>query len=128
MSTTAWSEHELAEVESRDEVRISSLRQDGTLTSSRIIWAVRLGDEVYVRSVNGRGAAWFRGTRARHEGHLEVGGLAKDVAFVDIDGSDEIEDRIDRAYASKYRNYSRSIVDHINSVEARAATIQLVPR
>ena len=128
MTVPAWSEHELAEVDSRDEVRISSLRKDGTLTGSRIIWAVRLGDEVYVRSVNGRDSAWFRSTRARHEGHLQVGRLAKDVTFVDIDESDEIEALIDRAYASKYRNYAKSIVDHINGVEARAATIQLVPR
>ena len=128
MTVTAWSEQELAEVDARDEVRISSLRKDGTLTSSRIIWAVRLGDEVYVRSVNGRDAAWFRGTRARHEGHLQVGGLTKDVTFVDIDESAEIEDRIDRAYASKYRNYAKNIIDHINGAEARAATIRLVPR
>ena len=128
MTVAAWSEQELAEVDSRDEVRISSLRKDGTPTGARIIWAVRLGDEVYVRSVNGRGSAWFRSTRARHEGHLRVGGLAKDVTFVDIDESDEIEDRIDRAYASKYRNYAKSIVDHINGAEARAATIRLVPR
>ena len=128
MTSTAWNEQELAELDARDEVRIASVRKDGTFTSGRIIWAVRLDDEVYVRSVNGRDSAWFRGTRARNEGRIEVGGLTKDVAFVDIDASDEIEDRIDRAYASKYRDYAKSIVDHINSPEARAATIRLVPR
>ena len=128
MTSTTWNEQELAELDARDEVRIASVRKDGTLTSGRIIWAVRLDDEVYVRSVNGRDSAWFRGTRARNEGRIEVGGLTKDVAFVDIDASDEIEDRIDRAYASKYRDYAKSIVDHINSPEARAATIRLVPR
>jgi hypothetical protein len=128
VTSTAWNEQELAELDARDEVRIASVRKDGTLTSGRIIWAVRLGDEVYVRSVNGRDSAWFRGTRARNEGRIEVGGLTKDVAFVDIDASDEIEDRIDRAYASKYRNYAKSIIDQINSPEARAATIRLVPR
>lgn len=128
MTSTAWNEQELAELDARYEVRIASVRKDGTFTSGRIIWAVRLDDEVYVRSVNGRDSAWFRGTRARNEGRIEVGGLTKDVAFVDIDASDEIEDRIDRAYASKYRDYAKSIVDHINSSEARAATIRLVPR
>lgn len=128
MTSTAWNEQELAELDARDEVRIASVRKDGTFTSGRIIWAVRLDDEVYVRSVNGRDSAWFRGTRARNEGRIEVGGLTKDVAFVDVDASDEIEDRIDRAYASKYRKYAKSIVDHINSPEARAATIRLVPR
>jgi len=127
-ATATWSENELAAVDTRDEVRISSLRGDGTLSSSRIIWAVRLGEDVYVRSVNGRAAAWFRGTRARHEGRIQVGGLSKDVTFIDIDEADEIEELIDKAYASKYRNYARSIIDHINSPEARAATIRLDPR
>ena len=127
-ATATWSENELAAIDTRDEVRISSLRTDGTLSSSRIIWAVRLGDQVYVRSVNGRGAAWFRSTRARHEGRIQVGGLSKDVSFIDIDESDEIEELVDKAYASKYRNYARSIIDHINSPEARAATIRLDPR
>jgi len=128
VTDTAWNEQELAQLDARDEVRIASVRKDGTLTSGRIIWAVRLDDEVYVRSVNGRDSAWFRSTRARLEGRIEVGGLTKDVAFLDIDAADEIEDRIDRAYASKYRNYAKSIIDHINSPEARAATIRLVPR
>jgi hypothetical protein len=38
-----------------------------------------------VRSVNGRTAAWFRGTQVRHEGRIEAGGVAKDVKFVDAD-------------------------------------------
>ena len=29
---------------------------------------VRQGDDLYVRSVNGPAASWFRGTRAHHEG------------------------------------------------------------
>jgi len=127
-ATATWSENELADIDTRDEVRISSLRGDGTLSSSRIIWAVRLGEDVYVRSVNGRAAAWFRSTRARHEGRMQVGGLSKDVTFIDIDEADEIEELIDKAYATKYRNYARSIIDHINSPEARAATIRLDPR
>jgi hypothetical protein len=57
MTTTAWSETDLAQIDAHDEVRVASLRPDGTLTSGRIIWAVRLADEVYVRSVNGPGSA-----------------------------------------------------------------------
>ena len=39
------------------------------------IWVVRLGDDLYVRSVNGRTSAWFRGTQVRHEGHIQAGGV-----------------------------------------------------
>jgi uncharacterized protein DUF2255 len=35
---------------------------------------------------------------------------------------------IDSAYRAKYRRYAKSIVDHIVSSQARAATLRLVPR
>jgi hypothetical protein len=42
---------------------------------------VRLGDDLYVRSVYGRTGAWFRGTQVRHEGHIWAGGVDKDVTL-----------------------------------------------
>ncbi|HKA11853.1 MAG TPA: DUF2255 family protein [Candidatus Dormibacteraeota bacterium] len=39
------------------------------------------GDDLYVRSVNGRGAAWFRGTQARHQGRIPTGGVEEDVGL-----------------------------------------------
>jgi hypothetical protein len=126
--TATWTDQELAEIDARDELQIASLRSDGTLSSARTIWAVREGDRVYVRSVNGPGAAWFRSTRGRREGRISVGTLTKDVTFVDIDEADAIEDRLDAAYRGKYRGYAKSIVDSINSAKARSATIELVPR
>jgi hypothetical protein len=32
------------------------------------MWVVRAGDDLYVRSVNGRDSSWFRGALSRHEG------------------------------------------------------------
>ena len=87
---------------------------------------VRHGDSLYVRSVNGRTGAWFRGTQVRHEGHIKAGGVDKDVTFVDADH--DIEDQIDAAYRTKYRRYAASIIGHIVSPEARSTTIKLVPR
>lgn len=127
MTTTAWSETDLAQIDAHDEVRIASPRPDGTLTSDRIIWAVRLADEVYVRSVNGPGSAWFRATRHRREGRLSVGALSKDVTFIDIDAGDGIEDRIDAAYRAKYAGYSGPVAG-ITADQARATTLKLVPR
>jgi hypothetical protein len=124
---TAWSADDLAQIDEHDEVRIASLRSDGTLTSDRIIWAVRLGDQVYVRSVNGPGAAWFRATRHRRAGELRVGGMSKDIAILDVDHADGIEDRIDAAYRAKYGRYSGPVAS-ITTEQARATTLQLVPR
>ena len=127
MTTTGWSEADLAQIDAHDEVRIASLRPDGTLSSGRVIWVVRLADQVYVRSVNGPGSAWFRATRHRHEGRLSVGPVSKDVTFVDIDAGDEIDERIDAAYRIKYGRYSGPVAS-ITANQARATTLKLVPR
>jgi hypothetical protein len=37
-------------------------------------------------------------------------------------------DELDAAYRTKYRRYAASIVETIVSAEARAATLELVPR
>jgi hypothetical protein len=123
---TTWTSHGLNKIGTTEELRIASLRRDGTLRNPVTIWVVRLGDDLYVRSVNGRTAAWFRGTQVRHEGHIRAGGVDKDVAFVDTDPG--INDQIDAAYRTKYRRYAASIVNSIISPEARSATIKLVPR
>ena len=108
-------------------MQIASLRSDGTLRNPRTIWVVRLGDDLYVRSVYGRTSAWFRGVQTRHEGHIRAGGVAKDVTFVEVDDL-TLNDRIDAAYRAKYHRYAASIISSIVSSEARSATIKLVPR
>jgi hypothetical protein len=123
---TNWTTDELSKIEAADELRIASVRGDGTLRDAVTIWVVRLGDDLYVRSVNGCASAWFRGTQDRHEGHVQAGGVEKDVILAQPDG--DIEDELDAAYRAKYRRYAASIIDHITSADARAATIKLVPR
>ena len=122
---TTWTSDELAKIGTAEELEIASLRRDGTLRNPVTIWVVRHGDGLYVRSVNGRTAAWFRGTQVRHEGHIQAGGVDKDVTFVDADPG--INDQIDAAYRAKYRRYAARIIGTIVSPEARAATIKLVP-
>jgi len=124
---TAWTSEELNKVGTAEELQITSLRADGTLRKPVIIWVVRVGDDLYVRSVNGRTGVWFRGMQVRHEGHIQAGGVDKDVSF--IEGSDpDINAKIDAAYRTKYRRYGERIVGTIVSPGARAATIKLVPR
>jgi hypothetical protein len=122
---TTWTNDELNKIGTAEELQIASLRADGTLRKPVIIWVVRLGDDLYVRSVNGRTSGWFRGVQTRHEGHIRAGGVDKDVTFVEEPDAN-INDQINAAYAAKYRRYA-SIVPSINSPTARAATIKLVP-
>jgi hypothetical protein len=94
---TAWTNDELNKIGSADELEIASLRRDGTLRNPVTIWVVRAGDDLYVRSGGGRSSAWFHGTQVRHEGHIQAGGVEKDVIFVDGHPDPALADQIDRA-------------------------------
>jgi hypothetical protein len=122
---TAWTSDDLNKIGKAEEIEITTLRRNGTLRGPVTIWVVRLGDNLYVRSVNGRAGAWFRGTQARREGRVQAGGIARDVTFEDADSG---LNEIDAAYRTKYRRYSASIVNSILTPKARSATIKLVPR
>jgi hypothetical protein len=61
---------------------------------------VRVGDDLYVRSWKGHTGCWFRATQVRHEGHIQAGGVDKDVTFV-VETDDDINDRIDAVYRTK---------------------------
>ncbi len=121
-----WTRDELIKIGKADELELASLRKDGTLRNAVTIWVVQLGDDLYVRSVNGRDGAWFRGTQVRHEGHIQAGGVDKNVTFEDA--KPDLIDAIDSAYRTKYRRYSASIVNTILTQAAQASTIRLVPR
>lgn len=121
-----WTTDELNKIGSAEELRIAALRRDGTLRKPVIIWVVRIGDDLYVRSVNGRTSAWFSGVQKRYEGRIFISNLEKDVAFVEATDP-ELADQIDATYRAKYRRYPAS-VEHINSSTARSATLKLVPR
>jgi hypothetical protein len=124
---TTWTKDELNKIGKAEELKIATLRHDDTLRNPVIIWVVHVGDDLYVRSVNGRTSVWFRSVQTRHEGHIRAGGVDKDVALVE-ESDANLKSQIDAAYATKYRRYAASIIGHINSSEARAATIKLVPR
>ena len=125
-SLTTWTNDELNRIGTAEELQITSLRCDGTLRKPVTIWVVRLGDMLYVRSVNGRTSAWFRGTQVRQEGRIQAGGVDRDVTFVEETAPD-LNDRIDAVYRTKYSRYAARIVNSIISPQARFATIQLVP-
>jgi hypothetical protein len=125
---TTWTNEELTRIGAAEELEIASLRRDGTLRRPRTIWVVALGDSLYVRSVNGRSGAWFRGAQVRHEGHIRAGGVDKDVTFVFVDPDDEVNDQLDARYRAKYRRYAERIVGSIVRPAARSATIKLLPR
>ena len=123
---SAWDNEALAKIAAAEEVRIASVRPDGTLRKPVTVWVVRHGDDLYVRSVRGRGGQWFRGTQERHEGRIRAGAVQQDVTFVDA--ARDIDDEIDAAYRAKYRRYAGSILNSVLTPEARLSTTKIEPR
>jgi hypothetical protein len=123
---TGWTSDELTRIATAQELQIASARPDGTLRTPRTIWVVRVGDDLYVRSMYGRAGGWFPATQARHQGHIRAGGVERDVTFADADP--DRDDAIDAAYRDKYRRYGPNIIGGVVNPAARAATIKLVPR
>ena len=121
---TAWTDEDLTDIGGADELRIAPRRRDGTLQPPRIIWVVRHGGDVYVRSVNGVDGAWFRGVQAMHAGHISAGDVDADVLLEDADH--DLDDAIDEEYRRKYGRSSTAVA-RITSPEARSTTIRLVP-
>ena len=121
---TAWTPSELAAVGGADELHIATRRDDGTLRTARIVWVVRHGDALYVRSVNGRGAAWYRGVQTRYQGHISAGGVQTDVTFLDADHA--LDDDLDSAYRRKYGRYPEP-TERITAPAARETTLRLDP-
>jgi hypothetical protein len=125
-----WSADELSTIDGTGEVEIATRRSDGALRAARIVWIVRHDDAVYVRSVNGTTAAWYRGVQTRHEGALSAGRLQRGVAFVEAGehagGGSGLDDALDAAYRDKYGR-SSSAVARITADVARATTLRVAP-
>lgn len=120
----AWASNELETIGAAEELDLASVRTDGTLRRPVTMWVVRDGDDVYVRSVNGRGSSWFRGVQDRHEAQIRAGGVAKNVRLVE---TTDANDAVDAAYEAKYGDRYPTIVPSIVAPEARAATLKVVP-
>lgn len=119
---TVWTVEELTAIAGANELTVAPLRDDGTVLSPRIVWVVRRGDDVYIRSVNGDEGAWFRSVQAHHAGHISAGGLEVDVSFEDADHN--LDDAINEEYRRKYGR--STAVERITSPKAQATTLRIV--
>jgi hypothetical protein len=122
--TATWTPDDLDAIAATGEIQITPRRADGTLGRATMIWIVRVGDDLYVRSYRGPEGSWYRAARRTHEGRLRAGGIERDVTC----DADHHADRsaIDDAYRAKYGR--SSYVDAMVAAEVATTTLRLVPR
>ena len=124
-TTTAWTDDELSKIGRAQELQIASLRPDGTLRPYVTIWAVRVGDGIYVRSAYGSTNPWFVRAQRSGAGRIQAGGVQRDVTFGAADPG--VHADIDAAYHAKYDRYGPAIVGSVVGDQAVAVTLRLIP-
>ena len=122
---TNWTSEELGRIGDAEELELASLREDGTLTKRVIIWVVRVGNDLYVRSVKGATSGWYRGTQIKFAGRIWAGGVEKDVVFA-ADQDPAVNARIDAEYLKKYRMYPQWAAPMVVE-KVKETTIKLLP-
>ncbi|ABU57152.1 DUF2255 family protein [Roseiflexus castenholzii] len=119
-----WTYEELDKIGNAEELAIAPRQRNGALRKPLPVWAVRVNDNLYVRSYRGRTGAWFRAAQAIHEGRIWTGGVEKDVVFVE-ETDPVINDQIDVVYRA---TYGRSpYVTPMVTLETRATTLRMMP-
>jgi hypothetical protein len=121
-----WTSDEFDRIGAAEELRLASLREDGTLRPYVTMWVVRAGDDLYVRSAYGPDNPWYRRAKASGAGRIRAGGVEWDVTFAEA--APDANADIDAAYHSKYDRYGPRIVGSVVGLDAEAVTIRLVPR
>ena len=123
--TTAWTAAEVAAIGTAEELNLASRRPDGNLRRFVTIWVVRVGDHLYVRSVNGQ-SRWLTRAVAAGLGRIRAGDIERDVAFEVADP--HLAPAVTAAYHAKYDRYGPRIVGTVVSAASAATTLELVAR
>jgi hypothetical protein len=100
MSAATWARTDLDVLGAASEIRIATIRRDGTPRTPLPIWVVRVGDELYVRSYHGPGGTWFRQVEAHP--YARVRGADRDATVRLVPADASVRAAVDRAYWAKY--------------------------
>ena len=121
----AWTETELALVDSAVELEMAARRPDGDLRRATPIWVVRVDDQVYVRTWYRRDTGWFGAAVLSRRACVQVPGLTAEVAVDPVGDADpELRAAVDAACAGKYGDRGAA---SLVTAEAASTTLRLTP-
>jgi hypothetical protein len=123
----SWDRTELEQVGSATELEFAARRVDDTLSTFTIMWVVRVGASLYVRSAHGPDSAWYRRALRYGRGRIRAGGVERDVVLHHVPVNDHLHEEIDASYHAKYDNYRPQIVDTVVGPGAATVTLRLDP-
>jgi hypothetical protein len=123
---TTWSPDELERIGRATELQVASRRSNGSLRPYVTIWAVGVGDELYVRSAHGPTNGWYRRAKAAGAGRIRAGGVERDVSFEEP--ARAVARAVTAAYHAKYDRYGPAIVGTVVTPEAEQLTLRIMPR
>lgn len=122
----AWNSDEIDAVGTATELLITTRRADGSLRSWTPIWAVRVGDELYVRSWKGEAGAWYRHALRAGRARMRAAQIEREVAVDHLPADDAAHVAIDAAYRGKYGAHSSYVAPMVAS-PALECTLRLLP-
>jgi hypothetical protein len=77
----SWNSNELEQVETATELEFAARRTDGTLSGFTVMWVVRIGASLYVRSARGPDSTWYRRAIMYGRGRIRAGNVESDVVL-----------------------------------------------
>jgi hypothetical protein len=122
---SAWEPDRLDRFARADEVAVASRRPDRTLRGFVTIWAVRVGDAIYIRSAHGFDNPWFQRALHSGQGRIRAAGLEQDVTFEAAES--DVANEVTSAYHAKYDRYGPRIVGSVVSGDAVGSTLRVMP-
>jgi hypothetical protein len=118
-----WTADDLDQIGGATELDIASRRADGSYSPYVTIWAVRSGDDLYVRSAHGPENGWFRRAKTRGTGRIRTGTVERDVQFTEA--AADVDPAVDQAYHAKYDSYGRQYVGPVTGPSI--PTLRVIP-
>jgi hypothetical protein len=123
----SWDSAELEQLGAATELELAARRTDDTLARYTVMWVVRVGSDLYVRSAYGPESAWYRRAIQSGGGRVRAGGVERDVVLDHLAPDDDVHGEIHAAFHTKYDRYGPQIVGTVVGPGAAGVTLRLDP-